>query len=292
MPLDLSSSVQKVMRALLHFDALQTEMGRSANRAKRRPAIAEPKRQRDGMSIVFYAHGLEMPKPIVALMLGDILHNLRSALDHLAWQLVLNGSDPKPEHPTRVQFPIYSVGRSKSKKKLTFTNRVKWHLPGVGAPQRAFVDRYQPYHRGQDTLALLARLSNTDKHRMLNPIRRNTTQFDPHAVVVTHGYMVESKPLIAPGQPIKDGTPFFFVRVDRPEAEVDVNTSVTSQVTLEDGAPLVPTIRDLLRGVVDILGDFELRWGALNRKRLEAILGIGGFLAGEAAADQDEDSQP
>ena len=43
-----------------------------------------------------------------AVILGDAVHNLRSALDHLIWQLVLldTGKDGSNEH----QFPVASSG--------------------------------------------------------------------------------------------------------------------------------------------------------------------------------------
>jgi hypothetical protein len=42
----------------------------------------------------------------LSVLLGDFLHNLRSSLDHLAWQLVLaNGGTPK-SGPGGTQFPI------------------------------------------------------------------------------------------------------------------------------------------------------------------------------------------
>jgi hypothetical protein len=45
-------------------------------------------------------------------ILGDVVHNWRSALDHLVWQLVLldTGEDGTPEH----QFPIASTGAALS----------------------------------------------------------------------------------------------------------------------------------------------------------------------------------
>jgi hypothetical protein len=44
----------------------------------------------------------------VAVILGETVHNLRSALEQLAWQLVISHSGrPKgPKLKTRVEFPI------------------------------------------------------------------------------------------------------------------------------------------------------------------------------------------
>jgi hypothetical protein len=45
----------------------------------------------------------EPPPPRLGVLLGDVLHNLRSALDHLMWQVtVLDGGTPNRS----TQFPI------------------------------------------------------------------------------------------------------------------------------------------------------------------------------------------
>lgn len=45
------------------------------------------------------------PSLLLAVIAGDCLHNLRSALDHLAWALVLeNGGEPSDTNP-KTQFP-------------------------------------------------------------------------------------------------------------------------------------------------------------------------------------------
>ena len=49
-------------------------------------------------------------------IVGDILHNLRSALDHVAWLLVLLDGGQRPMRPTRSQpicdkSAVYLVGR-------------------------------------------------------------------------------------------------------------------------------------------------------------------------------------
>lgn len=107
------------------------------------------------------------------VILGDVIHNLRSALDHLVWQLVLLGAEriPGRQH----QFPIalteaeYLGGRGLRERMLA----------GVAEDHRAVIDRVQPFRLGDNasghSLAHLKRLSNTDKHRVL-PVTAFTTQ--------------------------------------------------------------------------------------------------------------------
>lgn len=112
----------------------------------------------------------------LAVVLGDFLHNARSALDHLVSQLVLlDGScSPSVQH----QFPIALTesaylgqnGRSGMRKRM---------LAGVGRDQLKIIDRVQPYRLGEiastHPLACLQWLSNIDKHRTLH-----TTLFTTH----------------------------------------------------------------------------------------------------------------
>jgi len=94
-------------------------------------------------------------------IVGDLVHNLRSALDHLVWQLViLNGSTPGDNH----QFPILSSPQPKKFARLTAE---------VSPLAAAVIERVQPYNGGDGvdahTLTALRELSNEDKHRVILP---------------------------------------------------------------------------------------------------------------------------
>lgn len=113
-----------------------------------------------------------MPEVWWGVLLGDGLHNLRSALDHLVWQLVLlnTGKDGSTES----KFPIESSGQrywSIAKNgKPSVRDRA---LKGVSDRHRAFIDALQPYRTKEEgkasQLANLRNWSNFDKHRLLNP---------------------------------------------------------------------------------------------------------------------------
>lgn len=109
------------------------------------------------------------------VMLGDGLHNLRSALDHLVWQLVLlNGKQPGGAS----QFPICDTGASYWSRrwkdgKETASYR-EWHLGGVGDTHKAIIDELQPYRttlppNSLHPLSALRDLANHDKHRLVHP---------------------------------------------------------------------------------------------------------------------------
>jgi len=132
------------------------------------------------------------------LSLGDLVYNLRSGLDQLAWQLCLSGGgDPGRD----TMFPIYE--RDDGKSEALFLKRVK-HMP----PEAVLIIReLQPYNRGADyrkhALWQLNELGNVDKHRL--PAGRSTdTSFyiEPLGYTKTdfHDGMELSWPLSANGK--------------------------------------------------------------------------------------------
>ncbi len=93
---------------------------------------------------------------------GEIIHQLRSSLDHLVWQLVLqNGKIPTQEH----QFPICSTLDKYE------NSRKRGRTKGVSASAAALIQGCQPYHKGKDferhPLWVLREMDDTDKHRLL-----------------------------------------------------------------------------------------------------------------------------
>jgi hypothetical protein len=100
--------------------------------------------------------------PAWSAIFGQGIYNIRSALDHLAWQLVLLDG----QEPTRAtQFPLLDTNRDKSGRK----ERVDI-APGIKRPDiLAAVESMQPYHGGGkwgDQLGVVAELSRIDKHRL------------------------------------------------------------------------------------------------------------------------------
>jgi len=96
-------------------------------------------------------------------VIGEALHNYRSALDHLAWQLV-ESRGGTPDEPTK--FPILRVPPT--------ANRQGVHPPphvhgGVSPTALALIEREQPYqlgpHYAHHPLFGLHHLNIVDKHR-------------------------------------------------------------------------------------------------------------------------------
>ncbi|MBO1768248.1 hypothetical protein [Allobranchiibius sp. GilTou38] len=98
-----------------------------------------------------------------SLILGDALHNLRSALDVLVWSLAevetLSGKEQK-----RLMWPVVVERES-------WVDAAARSLPAVPADVVARIEECQPFNwpesqREQDGLLLLHRLDIQDKHRL------------------------------------------------------------------------------------------------------------------------------
>lgn len=101
--------------------------------------------------------------PPVTLAMGDALYNLRSALDHAAWQLVLKaGSTPS----RKTEFPIFDDPDRYDKESVG-------KLKGMNPEMKDFIRDLQPFrtagsnpnHRAK--LLALQHYGNIDKHRQM-----------------------------------------------------------------------------------------------------------------------------
>src|SRR5260370_21429469 len=96
---------------------------------------------------------------------GDVVHNLRSALDHLAHQLVLVGT-PGKEQTRRIEFPS-------ARDLATYENTKGAKVVGMRQEAIEAIDALQPYKGGNDGLWRIHELDNIDKHRGLFTVERD-----------------------------------------------------------------------------------------------------------------------
>src|SRR5262249_43983072 len=113
------------------------------------------------------------PPPEISILAGEVLYQVRSSLDYLAFDLVkLNPSSIAlpVDWKKNCCFPLWV----NTPKNPPVYNCFKHILPGITKPAFAFIEGVQPYHRGNGLFAIcnvlrfLAELSNIDKHRNLN----------------------------------------------------------------------------------------------------------------------------
>jgi len=153
----LHSARLKLAWATRHINTLNSEIGLFVEaHAKRVVEKVDPK-QTGG-----YLYEVEWPDTPAdwSLILGDIAHNLRSALDHVAWEVRKLAGPPPPD---RLYFPIYVDPCS---------YRAERHNWGFKPEHERLFRQFQPYQRGNAAdshpLRLLNKLSNIDKHQVVH----------------------------------------------------------------------------------------------------------------------------
>jgi hypothetical protein len=115
----------------------------------------------------------------IYLCLADVVYNLRSGLDQLAWQLALLGN-PNPSR--EVMFPSHPDRSPRAEERL---RRLVSDMPDAAV---AIIKDLQPYNRANsyrdDPLWKLNELSNIDKHR-----RPTGRAMDLQLFVAPRGYL-------------------------------------------------------------------------------------------------------
>ena len=165
----------KIERAKSQIIALQRAFQRFFKRYPYRVVVAEFDRKRGQYNLRVQSGPSTFPDEW-GVLIGEIAHNLRSALDGLVWQLALL-TTPKPYKLTA--FPICRVGRGRRRRK----GSRDFHRPFWGnqnglrllkSLDRRFwtrIEAFQPYKRRNggrlNPLFLLEELNNTDKHRLI-----------------------------------------------------------------------------------------------------------------------------
>ena len=161
-PLDLRSPLLKVKRAKQHISDLN---------AKRAAFIGSntytgaPKFNPETSRTQFVLRDVPAIDPEIRLVLGDVAHNLRTALDHLACELARSVEVADP----RVYFPIFKneeVYKAESPRKTK----------GLPKEAKDFIDRIGPYGGHDDLLWGLHELDRIDKHHLLLAITAKSSR--------------------------------------------------------------------------------------------------------------------
>lgn len=110
------------------------------------------------------------PPPLVGLLIGDCVHNLRAALDHIVYALIKTNPARPPNTPNRsTMFPIRDTREGYESQ----VNKLQ-RLAGLPDNAAAVVRALQPYNTREKglnhkahPLFVLDALENIDKHRRL-----------------------------------------------------------------------------------------------------------------------------
>lgn len=259
----LAGVIEKFNRAKEQFDEFRSELDTFLD-AEPGPYFSRGEFDHDSWEwIERFQIRRELPLRF-GVILGDCIHNLRSALDHLICQVTLldlpdgASADGVCEW---TQFPIISESERK------FESKAKRMIPGLSADHRALVKHLQPYHAGDEArrhpLAVLASLSNADKHRLINPtygfMASNTREAVERFASGHDGSIVAGVKVAKRGQRMEQDTPWLRIRFNRDisaPSKVKVGANPTIGIALGDVGLDLGQFKDLAEAVWQVIEAF------------------------------------
>jgi len=175
----------KLARARHHFEALKTLLDdlRQNNMSYARQEYDHKAGRYEFSLQDDWALAPELP-----LIVGDVLHNARSSLDHLAWSLART--------PTRdTGFPIIDPARPLTKAQFATRKKVQ----SMKASAIAKLERLQPYNRsdGLKPLWWVNELDIADKHHLVLQTRHGSPGFTWYGL---DAYDVQPAPSVEVGR--------------------------------------------------------------------------------------------
>jgi hypothetical protein len=258
----LAGCEQKLWRAYEHFELLQREIRDLKRELK--PATFRTEQKPDTQDTFrTVVDQVNAPPLRLAVIVGDMVHNLRSALDHLVFELAFLGLRGK-RIPERTAFPVSGTRRN-------------WNSPhvqndllaGVMQKHRAMLYRAQPCYglKDQPTPATSRRrkrhpatdlnnLWNEDKHRMIQ--LAVAAPFEVKPSILLRDCRERRMPKIHVGflaRPLKEGTEVLTIPIipTGPNPSVYVDIEVACEVCLRNGFPhrnLLPNIGNWVEMVI------------------------------------------
>jgi len=214
----------------------------------------------------------EIPSEFSALI-GDFAHNLRSALDHLAWHLVQSSPIVPKAEDRDVYFPIFEDSSEYGKGKMR-------KIKGMANAAIQAIDDINPYGRldktrpmagiGNLPLYWLSAINLQDKHRLLIPAwgaapthsitksRRAEIAKVLQAAFGSENAEVMVGSLIDSNLPLEDGSKLCTL----PISEVDDNMKFRFQIAFGEpasmrGKEIISTLNNMHRIVRGIIEDFD-----------------------------------
>lgn len=149
----------KLARAQEHLEALDAELVKFFD-SNPYGALGEIEGE-DGW-YVFRVKTRRQPPPRIGVLLGEYVHQVRSAFDHFAWALAELHTRGTP--PSVIGFPIETS-------RTNFQKKARHRLDGHISPGWfAVIEAMQPYDAHDHALAILERLWNRDKHQTIIPL--------------------------------------------------------------------------------------------------------------------------
>ena len=231
----------------------------------------------------------EQPDPMIAVLLGDFIHNLRSALDYIVVACVPKQRRGKASFPILFQ-DIFAKRESGEfvVKNTTLRKSFESATEGLHPKARAYIISLQPYNFSKPdliALGIIGRLENADKHRQLITIgcggqdftltftaRGISEPFTYHRTVATGTKFLKDNTeipfILAPSFP-KNGIPQPNGSFIQP-SEVDMHLTGTVKISVKMASPTGNQPPDIY--LIDSIMEMALPEVRQILRRLEAFV--------------------
>jgi len=184
-----------------------------------------------------------------SVLAGEVIHHLRSCLDHLVWQLVVaNGQQPTE----RNEFPICDTA-------TRFAEACRrGKLRGVSASAQTRIESLQPYHSTKvedNCLWVIHELDRIDKHRLLVVVLA-VVGIGQKLGIGSNTGPLEIIGMSPPDKrtPTEDGVEVFRVSFGQYQRDVRVEPEFNMELAIDRvGAVTRPPLLQVLRGALDNL---------------------------------------
>jgi hypothetical protein len=181
-------------------------------------------------------------------IVGDCVHNMRAALDHIAWSLTAKTTS-SPGYPKQIAFPIFATHAE-------FVDRLTKVIGETPPETHAIFESCQPYHgpngAARHPLMILKLLDDMDKHRRLHLVGGISSNFKVR-------FFLNDQPLDVLDQrfalgPFDDGDVIFRCRLKSPAPYVDAYFETAFQVAFDkEGPALGAPVDSMLKGLMDVV---------------------------------------
>ncbi len=251
--------VERIRRAREQIEALNAEVHKVARNSPNRIGTKVYMESESICRVVRVASIWQLPPDRWSVIVGEIIHDLRAALDNLVCALAYEYSKSPCEHTS---FPIfgdanaYASARNAKRRDGTILDPIA----GVHPDAQAIIKALQPYHRPdfqRDPLWILSKLSNIDKHRLFHLSAWWIGSVDRFPVVWqpadTNLDVIDSGLLHERGA-VKHGTElaYLLVRLAKGQRVLEVDERLPFDIAFDESNEAVPGehVRSVLCGLL------------------------------------------
>lgn len=254
----MQSIVLKIERSKELLNELREELNTFRQQEPYKISIKRDSKTR--RPIYYISHATPLP-PRIALLSGEVIQHLRSALDNLAYNFFQKESpDEEGKH---IYFPIFDdvTKYVQEKEKRTV---------GMSDACKKWIDSLSPYKGGNDVLWQIHKLNNIDKHRLLIAAGASFGSLNLGAVMTQ--FMKKSFPeqanallelpamFLKPADnlfPLKEGDKLF---IDGPDEKEVTNMQfridyVFNESGIVEGYPIIGTLESMIDEVERVVSD-------------------------------------